>query len=171
MVVDLIAVGVVGFLLDLGRAVIELVLGADAGKVGELGDAGQALLLVLAFAVVFALPALGRSGASLGQRAVGIAPAWPSGAGGTGARLLRASAVGGAWTLGRALALLLSAVGVPFLSGVLSFAIGVYMLVVLVFALVGDHRGLSGRLAGNGMVDARALTDAGVTTRERSAAA
>jgi glycopeptide antibiotics resistance protein len=171
MVVDLIAVGVVGFLLDLGRAVIELVLGADAGKVGELGDAGQALLLVLAFAVVFALPALGRSGASLGQRAVGIAPAWPSGAGGTGARLLRAGAVGGVWTLGRALALLLSAVGVPFLSGVLSFVIGVYMLVVLVFALVGDHRGLSGRLAGNGMVDARALTDAGITTRERSAAA
>ncbi|MBK0330825.1 VanZ family protein [Brachybacterium sp. MASK1Z-5] len=171
MVVDLIAVGLVGFLFDLGRAVVELVFTTDARQVHELGEPGQALLLVLAFAVVFALPALGRSGASLGQRAVGIAPAWPSGAGGVGARLLRASAVGGVWTVGRALALLLSAAGIPLAAGALSLAIGLYMLVVLVFALVGDHRGLSGRLAGSAMVDARALTDAGATARQRSAAA
>ncbi|WP_152352407.1 VanZ family protein [Brachybacterium subflavum] len=171
MAVDLIAVGLVGFLLDLARAVVELVFASDAGQVRELGEPGRALLLVLTFAVVFVLPALGRSGASIGQRAVGIAPAWTSGAGGVRARLLRASTVGGVWTVGRALALLLSAAGVPFAAGALSFAIGLYMLVVLVFALVGDHRGLSGRLAGNEMVDARALTDAGVTARERSAAA
>ncbi|UQN28186.1 VanZ family protein [Brachybacterium kimchii] len=171
MVVDLIAVGLVGFLFDLGRAVVELVFATDARQIRELGEPGQAVLLVLAFAVVFALPALGRSGASIGQRAVGIAPAWPRGSGGVRARLLRASAVGGVWTVGRALALLLSAAGVPLASGALSLAIGLYMLVVLVFALVGDHRGLSGRLAGNGMVDARALTDAGVTARERSTAA
>lgn len=171
MVVDLIAVGLVGFLFDLGRAVVELVFATDARQVRELGEPGQAVLLVLAFAVVFALPALGRSGASIGQRAVGIAPAWPSGSGGVRARLLRASAVGGVWTVGRALALLLSAAGVPLAAGALSLVIGLYMLVVLVFALVGDHRGLSGHLAGNGMVDARALTDAGVTARERSTAA
>nr|WP_255720057.1 VanZ family protein [Brachybacterium sp. ACRRE] len=171
MVVDLIAVGLVGFLFDLGRAVVELVFTPDARQVHELGEPGQALLLVLAFAVVFALPALGRSGASLGQRAVGIAPAWPSGAGGVGSRLLRASAVGGVWTVGRALALLLTAAGIPLAAGALSLAIGLYMLVVLVFALVGDHRGLSGCLAGSGMVDARALTDAGATARQRSAAA
>ncbi|UEJ84251.1 VanZ family protein [Brachybacterium halotolerans subsp. kimchii] len=171
MVVDLVAVGLVGFLFDLGRAVVELVFTTDARQVHELGEPGQALLLVLAFAVVFALPALGRSGASLGQRAVGIAPAWPSGAGGVGARLLRASAVGGVWTVGRALALLLTAAGIPLAAGALSLAIGLYMLVVLVFALVGDHRGLSGRLAGSAMVDARALTDAGATARQRSAAA
>ncbi len=132
----------VGMLVDLAVFTVLLTLLTALWTLGHqvLGpgvpSGPQPALAVLAVAVgllVYAVPALLGTGASIGQRVVWLAPSWPSrpplgrpplgrpplGRPPLGRRLLRAGVVSGTWTLGIALSLATPALGLPQLIAVL----------------------------------------------------
>lgn len=130
----------------------------DPPPADAVGPLELAALTALAAVVVFYLPSLRGTGASLGQRLVGIAPVWDDARGTTlGRRLGRTTAVAGVYAAGQVLPPLLRAAGVPLLPGLVSFAAGVVVLLAVAWAFVGDHRGLSGAASGARMVDVRSL--------------
>lgn len=113
------------------------------------------LAALAATVLVLAVPALVGSGASIGQRMVGIAPVWAGGCAPLSRRLLRAGTVGGVYAAGRVVPALLD--GWPLLPGMIPALSTLVVLVAVISALVGDHRGLSGWVSGARMVDRRVL--------------
>lgn len=117
--------------------------------------AGSALPLV----VVFVLPVLG-SGASLGQRALWLAPARDGVRPDLWRRAVRALVPGGLWALAVALQSLPDDADVPgWLVSVPLGAIATLLALasVVVVLVTPDRRGLSGAVAGVTYVDVRAL--------------
>lgn len=161
MLADLVMFQVIELLVAIAWVVVDELLSAPTAAHTDVTD--PSLLVVgalLAGLVVFGLPALVGSGASLGQRLVSIAPMWAAADGsvhrGTvGRRLARAGAVGGVLTAGIVVPTLLAALGsvvAPVLLGLVWIG---WLTAALVTALLGDHRGLSGYVSGARMVDAR----------------
>ncbi|MCT1431802.1 VanZ family protein [Brachybacterium muris] len=138
-----------------------LMLGQDATQATAPTSIEHGLAALVAAVLVLAVPTLVGSGASVGQRLVGIAPVWADGHSSLPRRLLRASAVGGVYAAGRVLPALLD--GWPLLPGLISGVSGLVVLVAVISALIGDHRGLSGWVSGARMVDRRRLLSPGST--------
>lgn len=90
--------GVVGLM-----AVKVLLLGQDAQQATAPTATEQGLVALLAAVLVVLVPALAGSGASWGQRLVGIAPQRADHRAPLGRRLLRAGAVGGVYAAGQVL--------------------------------------------------------------------
>lgn len=156
MLVDWFLYVVVSAVAVLGYRVVLLA----AGRPIPDGDVLSDVILgsVLPGVVVFVLPALSRTGASLGQRAMWLRPAWPDGRrlvdGSLGQRLGRASATGGVYAV-------LSTVEVvdalpEVVRDLAGLAAGVVLVVAFVGVLLSDgRRGVSFALAGARLVDAR----------------
>ena len=138
-----------------------LMLGQDATQATAPTSIEHGLAALVAAVLVLAVPALVGSGASVGQRLVGIAPVWANGHSSLPRSLLRASAVGGVYAAGRVLPALLD--GWPLMPGLISGVSGLVVLVAVISALIGDHRGLSGWVSGARMVDRRRLLSPGST--------
>lgn len=104
--------------------------------------------------VVVLLPALTRTGASPGQRAMWLAPAW-DGRSGPGRRVRRVLGTSGALALLHAAA---TAPGVPTAAGEALTALTQLALLAAFVAVpcTRDRRGLSGLAAGVGYRDVRA---------------
>lgn len=107
---------------------------------------------VIAGLSCFGLPALVGSGASIGQRAMWFAPAWPTPTS-RAHRLLRAGVVSGTWTLGIALSLGTDRTSVLQLVAVLLTLPGLASPVVVLFST--GRRGLSYLVAGATLRDSR----------------
>ncbi|MFJ4285477.1 VanZ family protein [Paenarthrobacter nicotinovorans] len=143
MIIDYAAVTFLGFGLVVTYRIGLLTLGAD------LPGANDPISLVLMHLIpgllVFYLPALAASGASLGQRAVWLQPQWPAS---RRRPLLRASATGGLYVVLSFLGALLPAT-----------AFGPFTALLLLAAFVAvpltKTRGLSAVLTGAQMVDSR----------------
>lgn len=145
MIIDYVALTFLGFGFVVVYRVGLLAIGAD------LPGADDAVSLVLMHLVpgflVFYLPALVGSGASLGQRAVWLQPHWPA----TRRRaLLRASTTGGLYVVLSFLTALIPATAFGPLSGLL-------LLAAFVAVPLTKSRGLSGVLTGAEMVDSREI--------------
>ncbi|MGO4251770.1 VanZ family protein [Paenarthrobacter sp. TAF1] len=145
MIIDYVALTFLGFGFVVIYRVGLLAIGAD------LPGADDAVSLVLMHLVpgflVFYLPALVGSGASLGQRAVWLQPHWPA----TRRRaLLRASTTGGLYVVLSFLTALIPATAFGPLSGLL-------LLAAFVAVPLTKSRGLSGVLTGAEMVDSREI--------------
>ena len=143
MIIDYAALAFFGFAFLVSYRIALLTLGAELPANGD-GTSLILMHLVPGF-LVFYLPAIVGSGASLGQRAVWLQPQWPA------ARrraLLRASVTGGLYTALTFLDGLYPSAGFGFLSSLL-------LLVALVAVPLTKSRGLSGVLTGTLMVDAR----------------
>lgn len=157
----LTAVSVMATVAVMGVKAVLLSAGANGAERSAAADATmltapqQALATLGAALLVVALPALIGSGASWGQRMVGITPVWAGVRAPVGRRLLRAGAVGGVYAAGRVLPALLD--GWLLLPSMIALGSALVVLVALVSALVGDHRGLSGWASGARMVDRRVL--------------
>lgn len=144
-------------------------VGADVpGRLGssiiaDIGQTDRAASPVVAFGVVaagllvFYLPSLFGSGASLGQRIVWLSPAWPRRS--LLRRLGRASVSGGALTISGVLAALFPSTGWLPLGLAL---IGLVLLLSLVLVPFSKgKRGLSYRLSGAELVDSRSIPQPG----------
>lgn len=156
MAVDWFLYVAVSVVAVLGYRVVILALGRPLPD----GDVLSVVLLgaVLPGVLVFVLPALTRTGASLGQRAMWLRPAWPAGRrlvdGTLGQRLGRASVSGGAFALLSTVELVdVLPEGVRDVARVGS---GLVVVVAFVGVLVSDgRRGVSFALAGARLVDTR----------------
>lgn len=112
---------------------------------------------VVAWVLVFGLPVAG-SGASLGQRAVWLMPACADGARPSfGIRAVRAWSVGGLWAALQELQVLpgLSASTQDLFVGLTNLVAFVAVLGVI---FTRNHRGISGKIAGTYLVDARSAS-------------
>lgn len=178
MLLDWLLFGAARVCLEVALALVHVLRAyPDPPSPDALGPVEIAAVSALAALIVFYLPPLRGTGASLGQRLVGIAPVWGDAWGATlGRRLGRTTTVAGAYAAGQVLPPLLRAAGVPFLPGLVSFGAGVVVLLAVVWAVVGDHRGLSGVASGARMADVRSLegstapdtmATAGAATRPR----
>lgn len=134
-----------------------LVLLAGTGEMPAPGTPlSNALPILVAGFLVFHLPAFYGRGASLGQRMVWLTPEWTGNT--LQRRLLRASAVGGMYTV------------LTFLAGILTpsfFGVLAWLLVLAAFVSVPltRGRGLSCTVSGARMVDSRAASSAGDLSR------
>ncbi len=152
MVADLMLFQVTAFGAQVTLSLLLDILGTDA-----LTPSGQVVVSTLvAWGLIFVLPALSGHGGSPGQRLVWLAPvragtlgrpSWPR-------RLLRSQATGGLWAL---LVLLGETAdgGLTFLS---------FLVAVLAFVCViptRGHRGLSGVVSGCDVADSRSLQPRG----------
>lgn len=169
MLIDLALLHLLGSLLVITTSVALLVLGLQPPKNGSL------ILPVLNYLVpgllVFYLPALLSSGASLGQRAVWLQPSWRTSAGPTtgaspgtsvgqpelGIRLLRASITGGLYAALLFLGEILHAPLISFLTAPLLIAGGIAVLFT-------RQRGLSALLTKAEITDSRAVAVPGTST-------
>ncbi|GAA1483516.1 VanZ family protein [Brachybacterium fresconis] len=113
------------------------------------------MALGLAALLTVVLPALHGSGASPGQRWVGIRPAWNGRRGSRGQRLLRALPVAGVYAIAPGLADVLSGAHVPLAPSLLSAAAAAVTVGTVAVVLLVDRRGLSGLISGAEMVDRR----------------
>lgn len=159
MLLDLVLINAVQTSLILA-AVLVRVLWAypDAVQVPSAGGIQIGIAAVAAFVVVVLAPALRGTGASLGQRLMGIAPVWEDTEGPTlGRRVARTLPVAGVLAVGGAVPPMLMAAGVPILPSVIDLVCWAVLAVAVVWAARGDHRGLSGAVSGARMVDVRAL--------------
>ncbi|GAB3605734.1 hypothetical protein GCM10027413_11430 [Conyzicola nivalis] len=134
--------------------VYRLVLLAVNGRVPEAPDGFEAALgSLLPALLVFVLPAIRRTGASLGQTAVWLRPLWPQKAS-LARRLFRAASVGGLYGL----LVFVSRLSLPFAPTV-GFLAGVLLLAAFVAVpLTRSRAGLSGLFAGASIADERART-------------
>lgn len=153
MVIDYAAVSVLGFILAVLYRTVLMVLGAEFPAPDDLFT--QILVFLVPAFLVFYLPALSGTGASLGQRAVWLKPVWPKAT--MSRRLLRASITGGLYCVLSFLAGVLPLPVLDLLSGLVLFA-------AFVAVPLTRKRGLSGVLTGAQMVDAREVRTA-VPTR------
>lgn len=112
---------------------------------------------VIAGLSCFGLPAVTGSGASIGQRAMWLAPISSSGA----SRLLRAGVVSGTWTLGIALSLGTDRTSVLQLVAVLLTLPGLASPVLIFFTT--GRRGLSYLVAGATLRDSRQSEEVAVS--------
>lgn len=163
MLLDLTLISTVATAVTIVRQLLHSLLHPESTAAPEpFGAAGTAAAMLLAAAVVLYLPALIGTGASLGQRVLGIAPLWEDETGPTPARrLLRASVVGGTYCGGDVIALGLDSVGLSVLSLLVNVMVTAVLIAAIITAALGDHRGLSGMVSGARMVDARVLSSAG----------
>lgn len=161
MVVDVFLFIGLGIALDLTYRVA-LVLGGRALP-PDATMVDVVLTAVVPGVVVFVLPALWGSGASLGQRAVWLAPVWPPAtppdagarAGSIGRRLVRAFVSGGLFAVLSALQMFPGAsASVQSAAGGLSWV--VVAVAVVAVPLTRGRRGLSYAVSGAELVDARA---------------
>lgn len=159
MLLDWLLIGAVEISLLLAVMLVRVLRASpDAVQVPPAGGVQLGIAAVAAFVVVVLVPALLGTGASLGQRLVGIAPVWEDALGPTlGRRLTRTLPVAGVCTAGGALPSMLMAAGVPILPSVIDLVCWAVLAVAVVWAARGDHRGLSGAVSGARMVDVRAL--------------
>ncbi|OFI39101.1 hypothetical protein BIU82_15765 [Arthrobacter sp. SW1] len=146
MVIDYAALSIIGFVLVVLYRTALLALGAELPATED--PFSQVLAVVVPGILVFYLPAFSGSGASLGQRAVWLKPAWA----GKPRRLLRASSTGGLYTV---LAFLAAVLPLPALDLLASMV----LLAAFVAVPLSGKRGLSGLLSGARMVDARTTAD------------
>jgi glycopeptide antibiotics resistance protein len=126
---------------------------ATVGSVPDRpGIVEAALGSIVPAVLVFVAPAARRTGASLGQTAVWLAPRWP-GPVSTARRMLRAASIGGLYGL----LVFVSRLPIPG-AEVAALAANVLLLVTaLAVPLSRDASGLSARLVGARMVDERAV--------------
>jgi glycopeptide antibiotics resistance protein len=150
MAIDLALFHAVGGALVVAWRVVLL---ATVGSVPERPGVVEAVLGgIVPALVVFIVPATRRTGASLGQTAVWLAPRWP-GPVSPVHRMLRAASVGGLYGL------LVSVSRLP-LAGVEVVSVAANLLLLtaaLSVPLSRDAAGLSARLAGATMLDERAV--------------
>lgn len=157
MTIDVVTVWVVGTAATITYRLGQVVTGHD---LPESSDVWQQLLgSVLPVVVVLWLPLLAGSGASLGQRAMWLAPRWRDAdgrlvRGPLWRRLLRGLAGAGGWGLLTLLGDLTSLGWTGALEVVFVAA------TVLAVPWTAGHRGLSGVLTGGVLVDAREVSDA-----------
>jgi glycopeptide antibiotics resistance protein len=143
MIIDYVALAFLGFALVVTYRIGLLAIGADLPA--EDDPLSLIIMHLVPGFLVFYLPALVGSGASLGQRAVWLQPHWPA----TRRRaLLRASATGGLYVLLSFLGALLPSTAFGPLSGLV-------LLAAFVAVPLTKSRGLSGVLTGAQMVDSR----------------
>lgn len=121
--------------------------------------------LALAVSVTVLLPALSGSGASPGQRLVGIVPVWEGRRGSTGQRLLRAVSVAGVYAVLPPVAMILTAQELPLLPPLMGLAADGVALASIVIVLLVGRRGLSGLISGAELVDRRAARGRAVGAR------
>ncbi|APX33017.1 hypothetical protein BH708_10215 [Brachybacterium sp. P6-10-X1] len=107
--------------------------------------------------VTVVLPALRGSGASPGQRLVGIRPTWNGRRGSLRQRLLRALPVAGVYAIAPGLADLFAAAHLPLLPSLSGAATAAVTLGTIAVVLLVDPRGLSGLISGATMVDRRTV--------------
>ncbi|MFC7457007.1 VanZ family protein [Brachybacterium sp. GCM10030267] len=150
-----------GLLLTAGLLtyVVVWTLASDGGEVPN--PPGHAAVLPLASILIGALlsvvlPALIGSGASPGQRMVGIVPVFDGRRGSAGRRLTRALSVAGLYAALAPIGDVLEGLGVPVLPVLLRLASGGLVLVAIAIVLFVDRRGLSGLISGADLVDRRA---------------
>lgn len=150
MIIDLAVFTGLSALFTLAAAAVNWLLGI------ELTGAAQHLIglpTVIAGLISFGVPAVAGSGASIGQRAIWLAPSWPDGSS-RARRLLRAGVVSGSWTLGVALSLSVDRTSVLQLVAVLLTLPGLAAPVSVLFTR--GRRGLSCWVAGAELTDSRA---------------
>lgn len=156
MLLDWALAGAIGSVLQILWRVAELVTDQE---VGARPDVEAVLGVAVPWLVVFVLPALVGDGASWGQRVVWLGPRWDGRVGGVGRRLVRASAVGGAWWLLGGLA---TVPGVPAtagsLAGMLAALVGFVAVTSVPFSR--GRRGISYVWTGAELVDVRGAADA-----------
>lgn len=155
----------VGMVVDLASFTVVTAVVASAGRVarllglsvpGPLGTLAPGLPAVLAGAVVFVVPALVGTGASLGQRLVWLRPSWPDPP--SLLRRLLGTLVGVTWALSAALAAFGDREG-PFQA--LSLLLTLPGLLSPFVVLVTGSRGISMLLSGARPVDSRAPDPSG----------
>lgn len=163
MWIDLFLFVGLGIALDLGYRVLLVLTGRALPADGNLVD--FALAAVVPAVAVFVLPALWGSGASLGQRAVWLAPAWTA-PGTLSRRLVRASVTGGLFGALSVLQMVPDASSqVQEIAGGLSWLVAVVAIVAVPFTT--GRRGLSYAVSGAELVDARV----GLRSRQDAAGA
>ena len=155
MLLDVVAVVMLGGIIAVGVSLVATLL--SGGGIRELGQSGSDVAAVLGAVVppllVLVLPALGRDGATLGQRTV---------------LLRRVSRTGQPPPLGRKVLALLAGTFGSIVFGALSDHVPLASLltfVIVVAAPIGawrsrGHRGFSGWVSGLETIDARATADA-----------
>ncbi len=153
MAIDYAALSLLGFFLAVVYRIVLMALGTELPASDDAFT--QALVFLVPGFMVFYLPALSGSGASLGQQAVWLKPVWPEAT--LSRRLLRASITGGLYCV------------LSFLAGVLPLPVldpfsGLVLFAAFVAAPLTRKRGLSGVLTGAQMADAREVP-AAVPTR------
>lgn len=167
----------VGMLLD-GAAFLLVAVALVAGTVavrsalaGRFLDApvwASPAAAVIAGLVVFYLPALRGSGASIGQALVWLSPRWPEPS--SDRRLLRASVTGGVFTVGQ-VAGAVSGSGAAGWVQITCWVWTVLCLLAVPFTTAARGRpGLSGLVSGAAMVDVRASVVARTDDRPDGAA-
>lgn len=149
MVVDqTMAVTLLSTVVLLGGFGCEPFLSCDGQQFEHIGRIGAPIV----WAVVWGVPALRGSGASLGQRMIWLEPRWPDRTTGVLVRgtvyrrLLRSLVVPGIWMVG---------VMVPMMAGVVMAA----LMLAVVLVPVTRTRGLSGLVSGAVYVDSRQQQD------------
>ncbi len=150
MLLDLMLFGVVGYLLLMIGSIAVWALGGTESA--QLDAVLQVLSNALAGLLVFFIPALLGSGASLGQRIVWLAPKWPA-RGGSLRRLWRAMVVGGSLTVVAILSVLFGAeLWASFLNLLLML---ILLLSFFSVPFSRGKRGLSFILSGAELIDSR----------------
>lgn len=143
MIIDYVALSFLGFALVVTYRIALLAVGADLP--GNEDPASLVLTYLVPGFLIFYLPALVGSGASLGQRAVWLQPQWPT----TRRRaLLRASVTGGPYVA-------LSFLGALLPTSAFGPLAGLVILAAFVAVPLTKSRGLSAVLTGAQMVDSR----------------
>lgn len=155
MLLDGVTFGLVAVVLVAAAVAVRSLL---AGRIVDAPGWVSPVAAVAAGLVVFYLPALRGSGASVGQAIVWLAPRWPTPS--TAHRLGRATVTGGVFTVGQAA----GAVSGSGATGWVQLASWIWIaacLIAVPFTTAARGRpGLSGLLSGAAMVDARSTTTA-----------
>jgi glycopeptide antibiotics resistance protein len=150
MAIDLALFGALSFIITLPYSLLWIL---TTGAVAESPDViGATLGTLVPAIIVFIVPAVRGTGASIGQSAVWLAPQWRSGPS-LGRRVARAVSVGGSYGV----LVFVSQLSLP-VSGAAAF-LSILLLVVNLAAvpLTRDAAGLSGLLTGAVMRDERTL--------------
>lgn len=156
---DLVLAWAVSFGCTLAYVLVKALFSDHAERVNsQVPQPVTIIAAAVGLAVVFWLPALRGTGASLGQRLLRIAPVWSDGRGATlGRRLGRTAVMGGALTVLDLGVPLLRLTDLPVVPGMIALVANLWLVLGFFWVLAGDHRGLSGRLSGARMVDVRTV--------------
>jgi len=150
MAIDLALFNFIGFALIVSYRLILLTFRGELPETPGVVEA--ALGSLVPGVLVFLLPALQGSGASMGQRTVWLVPAWVDGA--TLGRRIARAAVGGVYSALQFISQLPLENSWGTFSGMLANVI--LVVAFLSIPLTHNNRGLSGVVAGADMVDERA---------------
>lgn len=158
MILDAIAVQIAITLVSLALLVPKLILSGGSGPGVPENLIEVAVIGVGAVLLVVVLPAVTSSGASIGQRLVWLAPAWPDGRRSLGRRLARAGVIGLPYTVATTLGQLPEPISdtAQTVAGIVGL-VGALVVTVAVISVpfTRGRRGLSLVLAGGELRDSR----------------